>query len=343
MTAFTRPKARKSALLLLAAAICTLASGCLGFEKQTVVLFFPKDGSEIQALFIYEGLMVLTRNDKKPEAKDVNESVEDLEELIRGDAVIFGDRLFRAPLKLRPNEKLDNDEQKIFDLFKPNVAISKGQFIQGKDGKLTYCQPVTLRNPQKIAAGVNKLISDAVLNEPNATQGLDRETEELFKKSASDGHAWIRFDKGRTSVTLPGNPAFFQKLRQSIFNAESVLKPILQNFDKLEKGDVDVKTAVDLLRRQANAVQGLLSALATTPISVDQRPASLTVALGYGDNEPFLVQSPLPLRPALHPDLDKDLKAQAQKMGVPVRTDVTIQDVVREFQRSGRLPKQAKE
>ena len=77
-------------------------------------------------------------------------------------------------------------------------------------------------------------------------------------------------------------------------------------------------------------------------MSVDQRRHMLTISLGYGDNEAFLVKGPdltIMQRIQRFPGWDRQLAKRAQKLGVPVRTDVTVAEVVAEFQRTGKLLK----
>jgi hypothetical protein len=45
-------------VLIVSLAFLCCGAGCLDFEKQTMVLVFPKEGDEIRGLFVYHGLQV---------------------------------------------------------------------------------------------------------------------------------------------------------------------------------------------------------------------------------------------------------------------------------------------
>src|ERR1051325_399989 len=164
----------RGCLALVVAALTLPSSGCLDFERQMVVMVFPKDGKTVQALFIYDGLHV-SRGDKPkdpdvPDEKDLQLAKETLAEMVRGDTIVLGDPIMRLPFKSPKGEKAGIDDDEIFQLFKPLVTIHPGLFLPSADGKFAYCQPVTLRDPQAVIAGLNQMIGKKVLEELNINQ-----------------------------------------------------------------------------------------------------------------------------------------------------------------------------
>ena len=171
-------------------------------------------------------------------------------------------------------------------------------------------------------------------------EGPDRlnvEYHEFLKKFAKQGHAWIQCDKGRISMNMPGTPAYFREMREDLFNP-GTLDRILQKLDDLTKPNADPKAIIAELQRLTKETQSMLTALAQTPVSLDQRRDMLVIAIGYGDNEPFQIVAPFS-HVAEFPDLDKELRKHAKTLGVPVRSDVTVENIITEFQRSGQLAK----
>jgi hypothetical protein len=320
------------------ALLALLNSGCLDFEKQTIMLTFPKDGKAVHALFVYEGLHV--RGTQRKDDKPLKDAMKHLGELVQGDVVIIADPIARIPLKRRAAEKLPPEDERIIKLFEKHVSVPPGLFLTSKDGKLAYCQPLTLSEPQEAIAGFNRRISEEVLKElnqqpANGQSPLDKETATLLKKSAENGYTWLRLEAGRLSVTMPGNRDFFTRLRRHAFDPRSI-DQFDRNLDVLAKQQGDVKPLLKRMHDDLTQVKAIIDLLVDSPWSVDQRHDQLTLTLGWGNNEPFHLMFPT-MRHATLDERDKKLFAHAKTLGATVRDDTTVEAVLTEFQRSGKL------
>ena len=138
-------------LLTAAAALALVSGGCLNYENQIFVFHFPKDGKEIKALFVYDNVCV-GRTDKETDAMCLKNAQEELTQLINGDMIIAGYPIFRIKLA-----DLKNGPE-VGKVFRRNLVVDKGQFVWA-NGKLSYCQPVTLKDPQIVLAAFNREIS----------------------------------------------------------------------------------------------------------------------------------------------------------------------------------------
>ena len=126
---------RQISLSLALLLLMLSSSGCLGYEKQTLVLFFSKDGKEIHGLLIYEGLLVQSGTPGQPaNERDLEKAVEDLKALVQGDAISF----MNLGLAIRKTKDQEGPVLSALEL----LAASKGQFLLGKNSKITYCQPI---------------------------------------------------------------------------------------------------------------------------------------------------------------------------------------------------------
>ncbi len=333
------PRARRHpwwTLLALTAAL--LSAGCLDFEKQTIVLVFPKEGGNIQALFVYEGLQVGDNNLKNAK--------EQLEELVAGKAFYLGDPLLRIPLQAEPNEKISPEGKRFRELLQKQLVFSRGQFIAGKDGKLAYCQPITLQEPAKILAFLNGQITQSFLKSTEAGladpkkrgHGWDEGTLKLVQKAARQGHPWLRLEPGRLRWSMPGTPGFFTTMKRELFQLDHFAQ-FYKDLDVLAKVDPKepkIKFGPGPLRERTKQMERILTLVAENPWSFELQPKQMTISAGVGQGHPLTITLPT-LRPAKLDQNDKELYTHAATLGVDVRKDVTVATVIEEFKRQGKI------
>src|SRR6266849_611636 len=155
---------RSTGLSVGAICFALTCAGCLDIEKQTILIVFPKDGKEIKALFVYQGLCVSETDQEKAPA--LASAKDDLGQLVRGETFYMGpSSMFRVYLK--PGK---HDEPKAWDIdamkvLNKHVILGKGVFVMGKDGYMSYCQPLTMRDPEPFVAWLNQVIAEAVLDD----------------------------------------------------------------------------------------------------------------------------------------------------------------------------------
>src|ERR1700736_4180621 len=95
----TKLLARLPRLVLLALLLLPSA-GCLAFEKQTMIVAFPKDRDEVRFLMVYEGLCVAGEG-----KGNLTKAKEELAELVTTDKVFYlGSPILRIPLTEQKDE-----------------------------------------------------------------------------------------------------------------------------------------------------------------------------------------------------------------------------------------------
>jgi hypothetical protein len=349
---------------LLAGAIFFVltGAGCLDIEKQTILVVFPKDGKEIKALFVYQGLSVGETDQEKAAALD--RAKDDLGQLVRGETFYMAPSfMFRVYLK--PGQ---HDEPKAWDIdamkvLNKHIVLGKGVFVMGKDGDMSYCQPLTVRDPEPFVTWLNQVIAEQLLDEireagkdePKAQRPLKRGKEKKFdainkeivkmvEQAVKDGFRFLRLEPGRICFNFPGNPKLFPQLKRELFLEEMVdgLKEDMEDIlDKAGKDKVDGDKFRKKLDKWESDVKGNLKMLADAPWSIEQRRDRISLVLGWGDNHPFRLPLDLsgfegyakePLRRN-----EKDLVAFARTLGAPVRSDVSVEDFLEAFERTQTL------
>lgn len=324
-TASNNGSIRWFGLPLLWATILT-STGCLDFERQTALLVFVPDKDEIRALFVYEGLHVSggspqnKKDHEKIEALNLKKAREDLATLVQGDAFYLGDPFLR--IALQANDKTPESEKQLIALLKKHVTIDKGFFVTGE--KLSYCQPITVRDPGKMLAGINDMISTSIAasKEPKEKDPTwDAETFQLLQKAARDKHAWLKLEPGRLNFTLPATPKFVAAMKRGMLG--------LDRFAALRKqGNTN-----DQWKNEWANLERLLTFAAENPWSLDVRSKQVTLALGYGAGEPILLVAPGTPRPRAAANVQAGLTTHARTLGAPLRDGVTLETILADFQR----------
>src|SRR5205807_9559572 len=124
----------------------------LSFERETVVAAFPPGRDEIRALVVYEGFLGSDKKDAK-----LDGAKRELEELMISEQKFF---LWGWPFILSPAPHADNDaEKKYNDFLRNHLTIRKGGFFSDRNGRVNGYQYLTVRDVQKLVAGINDEIS----------------------------------------------------------------------------------------------------------------------------------------------------------------------------------------
>jgi hypothetical protein len=291
---------------LVAVMSCFTSSGCAGlhWDTQVVVSRFAPDGSEVQSLFVYEGLHV---SGAKPDEQIFTRAKQELSSLMTSDQRFYlADPLFEVSLAPPgPDEKRSEASQKALALRQKHLTIATGKFYLNKDKRLCAWQTVTIRDPQKFAAGLNELISlgmEEIAKEtparPRQKDELSDEMRRILQKAAHDNYAWLKLDPGRLSVSLPGNAHEFADLKRIALHA-MLVKELEQLADPPE-GTVGEPLTRDEIRKRAKDLDSVIRFISEIPISIDQTRDRMTLAVGEGQGLPlrlnFAHDSPEPGR-----------------------------------------------
>ncbi len=352
---------RSMGLLAGAIFLALTGAGCLDIEKQTILVVFPKDGKEIKALFVYQGLRVGETDQEKAPA--LARAKDDLGQLVRGETFYMAPSfMFRVYLK--PGQ---HDEPKAWDIdamkvLNKHVVLGKGVFVMGKDGDMSYCQPLTVRDPEPFVAWLNQAIAEQMLEdirnagkeEPKPQRkpkrdkqakfdAINKEIVKVVEQAVKDGFRFLRVEPGRICFSLPGNPKFFTRFKHALIEdiVDELKEDMEEILDKAGKDKVDGDKFRKELGKWESDVKGNLKMLADTPWSIEQRRDRISFVLGCGDNHPFRLALDLSgiegyAKEPVRPD-QKDLVDFARTLGAPVRSDVSVEDFLEAFQRTQTL------
>jgi hypothetical protein len=144
----------KFAAITLALAL----SGCIDFEKQTIVVVTAPEKDELHVLLVYEGLHVSGGRQRAEE--QLQKFVESQQEFCITDNWLG--RVDLAPSK-DGKEDTENPRRanRLRALTRSHFAISNGTFFINPDGQLSGWQQIAVRNASQYVAGVNGLLAEA--------------------------------------------------------------------------------------------------------------------------------------------------------------------------------------
>jgi hypothetical protein len=332
------PKRRRPAVALLTFVLLG-TSGCLDFDRQTVVFVFPPDSREVRALLVYEGLHVGTKEtNEKADKQNLDKAKEDLERLFgREEEFCLGHPLLRVSLV--PAIEDTPPDKALKTLLGKHLVIHKGGFYLDKDGKLCGYQTITIRDRDAFVKDFNPLIGERMagwakelLNAPSPGDFWDKESLRRIEQAADKHFTWLRMEPGRFSFTLPATPALTNRLRREVLqmNRLAELREQLASLD-METDAAQVRSArLRAVRSLASLLEKDAQFLSELPLSFDQRPDRFTVSLGVGDGEP--------IRVAVEQDKggsnrqgEEKLIAHARTLKVPFKTDRTTEGLIAGF------------
>jgi hypothetical protein len=283
------------ALLLLS------GTGCLVFEKQTIVAVFPPGTQEVRCLLVYEGLQA--NSDKKD---DIENARKVLTEVFEKEAGFYP--LMNLPIELTIKDS-DKGEDRAFKLMLgKHMKIHKGAFFLSKEGKLCAYQTVNIHDRDKLVSGLNGLISAGMntwsteqLKKPAKAEEPrpDDETLRLIQKASGKMYPWLRLEPGRLSLSLPATAEGARYFKADALRAEKK----------------DLALWID------------------NPFSFEQRKDQITLSLGLGDGEPIRLVGRMEEPPARRQDAE--VIAHARKLAVPFKKELSVERLVAEFLASG--------
>jgi hypothetical protein len=278
--------------------------GCLGVEKETVVLTFSPDGNEVRALLVYEGIHVC--GDR---VENLDNARHELAALTAdGQTLYLGSWAFRVSLRDEPTDSEDGKAVK--DLLRRHVTVEPGYFFHDPQRRLCYAQPVTVRHVPELLAEINARISARVRSWTTEVRAgrevrpdwMDEQTVGLLHEATGGrGFAWLDLEPGRFSVTIPMTPEAFRRLKQEV----------------VREGDL----------------AALARFLSDVPLSIDQRSDHVTLSVGVGDGRPLIVPF-LPDEGARASRYDEDLLRYARSLPVPFRSERSPEEAIAEFLKS---------
>jgi hypothetical protein len=311
-------------------------TGCLIFERQTMVIAFPKNGNEVRALFLYEGIRV---GDDKPQ--DLENAKRQLGALANDNQLFYAGH-WMMPIQLENivAKAPESDRAKATRLFlKAHFKTHGEAFYLDKAGRLCLVQSVTIADAPKMLSEINGMISSDV--NAMTTQVLagaqkpdplmDEETIKLLHKASSQRNFdWIKAEPGRISATIPVSPAAAANFKRQMFH----LKDIAALRKQVEAGAAPMDEKKNDVRDLLQAVDFVATFLSDVPFSVDHRSAHVALALGVGDGQPIRIPGPFDEKVQRIGSQDEAIRAFARTLKVPFKEGATAEGVIEGFLKS---------
>jgi hypothetical protein len=329
-------------LLALFAGLVLLSTGCIDFEKQTIVVAFNPDRDEANVLLVYEDMN--PGGDKEDDLKNARETLD----LFFAQGKGFELAHPWAMIHLTPPEEKKNptefDKKMVPHLIK-HLTVKKGTVFVNKDGRLCGTQTITVRGAKKFVEGLNDYISENVgesaekkLADRTKRGGEDEETLRLWQKAAQDKHAWFSFEPGQVKLTLVGSSKYLAEMKRDLAK-DLFLRQLRQALAPRPEKDAPpgappkAPTAEQLAknRHQLREMERWGELIATVPWSVEQKRDRLSLAIGLPDGGPLRLFSPYATeKPGMKAE---EMIAHAKKLGLTFQKDATVESVIADFLR----------
>jgi hypothetical protein len=213
------------------------------------------------------------------------------------------------------------------------MTVENGSFYTRADGRLCAYQTVTVKDASKLVSACNALYSETILAGLSPKKPADpvvAKEDELIRRAARDGHAWLKLEPGRLSLTLPTTPETAQRLRRDVLGINQ-LTEVLRGLEPPAPDKPDAPAKKPSPREQVERLKTNASFLADNPWSFDQRRDRVIISLGVGDGEPIRVD--LPATPRDASKVDGELTDYARTLPVKFRKGVTLDSLIEEFRK----------
>jgi hypothetical protein len=325
---------RNSVLVLVALAMFS-SSGCLVFERETIVVTSAPGSKEARVMLVYEGL-----HPSKPAGNELADAKKELTHLAANEQTFYlGHPILRVELVGREGAP-DKVKQQTAKL-RAAMKVSNGTFFVDRDGRLCCYQVVTVPNVPGLVDTINGIINENLRSEglQNPPEWHDAITTAKWKEAAERNFAWAGWEPGRISYQMPATPDAAKNLKRSILvpDRASKLRGIEAQLSLLRAGLGPMQSREHLAALETEREQILrdlendLSFALDNPLSFDQRHDRVVIAVGVGNGEPIrLTMPPVPETRGLSLG-DPGLIEHAKTLKVPFRQDATMEGVIGDF------------
>jgi hypothetical protein len=308
--------------------------GCLDFEKETMVFFFPRDVPEVRALLIYEGIGVT--NDG---ADDLKKAREQFTRLVEHEQEFGLGANWLLYFCLIPEESDAPETKRFKAMLRVQLVIANGALYRNKEGKLCGYQTLTIRDGRKFIDDLNNylaphlghLAAEMLDNPDKRSDVLDEQTWRLIQKAANGRFPWLEIEPGRFSFSMPATPHAVRNIKRQFFLAElQDLRDTIARLGGAPAGQPDDRTPEqrrENLLRQIDELTQAAQALVDLPLSFDHGHDRFTISLGVGNNQPVTVTTP-PRGAVKH---EKGVLEWARALKVSFREDLTTEKLVETF------------
>ncbi len=169
----------------LIALLLTL-SGCIEFEKQTILVHLDRKADVVHARLIYEGIYA---------TGDVHKEFKELDTVAKRGTRFF--LLDNWPLEFDVGDPPEGAKLALKNsLIRPFVKVTNGRFYRNEEGRLSAWQDLKIEKASKFFATLNRGFSLAVLTgQVRELRSSDARTKMLSKMAALANHEWVRIDE----------------------------------------------------------------------------------------------------------------------------------------------------
>ena len=325
--------AQRSRLFLIALVVLALASsGCVEFEKETIVAVVDPENNGARILLVYEALHSdANQGNQSGLASDLAE----LDQLFKvRESFYCGHPLLRVDLQEAKTpvfpKKSDDLNEKLRVLLCEHVSIRTAGFFVSRQGKLCGFQTLRVRHLRKFVRGLNEWMSELFAAQIKDARGdpkkfgreWDLKSMLAMEQAAKDHFPWLRVEPGRISFTLLGSQDFLIRIKRD------VLSPLVTQEPANDKTGPALPKAEEILKRNKDLERGL-RLLSESALSLDHRRDRMTFSLGLGDGEPIRLAADygvLGPRPC-----DGRLLDHARKVSGDLRRNVDVETLITEF------------
>jgi hypothetical protein len=311
------------ALRLAVAALLPLCTGCLVYDRQSLVLITPAKGEKAgKALLVYEGLHSSEASDK-----DFASTCKQLKQL-----TVSGERCYAGAWMLpiavaEPDEK---EKESIQDraerlLYKKNLRIGPATFFTDAGGRLCCYQVVTIPDVPGFLTDLNGFVNLGILTGNLGQQSwLDDASKKQVREAAGNAHAWLSTEPGLLKLNLPLTPAGLAGLKRDVLNPGRFERLVVDLDQLINPKEGKEKVEPEEYKRRIKEIQEDVLLLVNNPVNIDQHKDHVLLALGLGEGQPIELLGPQSHLGPQALEADKKLAEFARTLGRPFARDVTL-------------------
>jgi hypothetical protein len=321
--------------VVFAALLLPLCTGCLLYDRQSLVLLTPAKGEKAgRALMIYEGLHASSAR-----AEDFEAGCKQLKEL-----AVSQERCYAGawPLPIVVAEPGEKQKELLPDrlerlMYKKNLRIGPATFFTDAGGRLCCYHVVEVPDAPGFLNDLNAFTNIRLLaSGVDKISWLDEASRKRVRGAAATGHAWLSLEPGLLKLTMPLTPASFAGVKRDVLQPER-FEQLVADLDHLINPKEDrPRIDLDEYKRRLKQIQENMLLLASNPVNIEQHLDRVVLALGLGDGLPIELLGPQAHLAASALEADKKFAEFARTLGRPFEKDVTV-EVIRERFIQGKL------
>ncbi len=296
-------------------------SGCLDFEKETIVAVVSPDLDVARFLLIYEGL----HDARSEELKDFVESNQRF--------YLFSGAFGEVDLSKTSGEK---NGQPLPHPLKDQLTIRNEGFFLNQDGRLCEWQTIRVRSLKKTIGVLNQLWSEEVTNNladkrreiaSGGTNNYDLAIMAAEEKAVKGHFPWFEVEPGRISFTMFMASREFETTKMKY--ADELKQTLAKIFNAAT--NAPAKEEADERASELKYLTQTIDFFASHSVSLEHRFDRVKISLGVGGGEPIRFVMPQAARQK--GTLDQELADYARTLSLPWKEKADAESIIKEFLR----------